>query len=317
MFREVTSKAPDFEGGWAKLLLVESEILDVPDFRDENEAVRQALRAHIDAARTLNPKLAEADLAEARLMPQDAIKRRVRLVERAVANNPGNAVATASHSSYLQKVGRMRDAIRQAQRAVQLAPLAPGARDTLIGALTYSGRIESALEELEKAERLWPGASNLANARYRLHLRYGDPREALRMQPSRKDEAEADVRTAFLRARLAPTQPNIERAIAGPRHWFRQYPEVISELAQVLGEFGKEEELFAILLTWRHPEKVDYVTDVLFRPALRNVHRDPRMIAVAKRLGLLDYWQQSGKWPDFCMEPDLPYDCKAKAAKLA
>lgn len=317
VFREVTSKAPDFEGGWAKLLLVESAIIDVPDFRDETGAVRQALRAHIDAARRLNPKLAEADLAEASLMPPDAIERRIRLVERAVANNPRNAVAASSHSTYLQQVGRMRDAVRQAQRAVQLAPLAPEARDTLIGALTYSGNLESALRELEKAEHLWPGASNLADARYRLHLRYGDPREALRMQPSRKDEAEANVRKAFLQARLAPTRANVERAIAGPRHWFRQYPEAIAELAQVLGEFGKEEELFPILLTWRHRDKVNYITDVLFRPALRNVHRDPRMIAVAKRLGLLDYWRKSGKWPDFCSDPELPYDCAAEAAKYS
>lgn len=30
-----------------------------------------------------------------------------------------------------------------------------------------------------------------------------------------------------------------------------------------------------------------------------------------------DYWRKSGKWPDFCFRPDLPYDCKAEAARLA
>ena len=25
----------------------------------------------------------------------------------------------------------------------------------------------------------------------------------------------------------------------------------------------------------------------------------------------------SGKWPDFCFDPDQPYDCKAQAAKLS
>jgi hypothetical protein len=34
------------------------------------------------------------------------------------------------------------------------------------------------------------------------------------------------------------------------------------------------------------------------------------------RIGLVRYWTESGKWPDFCFEPDLPYDCKAEAAKL-
>jgi hypothetical protein len=40
------------------------------------------------------------------------------------------------------------------------------------------------------------------------------------------------------------------------------------------------------------------------------------MIAVAQRLGLLNYWRLSGEWPDFCFQPDLPYDCKAEAAKM-
>jgi len=38
---------------------------------------------------------------------------------------------------------------------------------------------------------------------------------------------------------------------------------------------------------------------------------------VAQRFGLLEHWRRSGKWPDFCVEPGLPYDCKAEAAKLS
>ena len=34
------------------------------------------------------------------------------------------------------------------------------------------------------------------------------------------------------------------------------------------------------------------------------------------RIGLVDYWRTTGKWPDFCSDPSLPYDCKAEAAKL-
>jgi hypothetical protein len=29
---------------------------------------------------------------------------------------------------------------------------------------------------------------------------------------------------------------------------------------------------------------------------------------LAAKIGLVDYWEQSGKWPDFCAEPGLPYD---------
>jgi len=38
---------------------------------------------------------------------------------------------------------------------------------------------------------------------------------------------------------------------------------------------------------------------------------------VAKRIGLLDYWQSTGQWPDLCYETDLPYNCKVEAAKLS
>ena len=55
---------------------------------------------------------------------------------------------------------------------------------------------------------------------------------------------------------------------------------------------------------------------VLFRPVLKPFRQEARFMQVAHRFGLADYWRKTGKWPDFCFEPDLPYDCKAEAAKL-
>ena len=44
---------------------------------------------------------------------------------------------------------------------------------------------------------------------------------------------------------------------------------------------------------------------------------EAQSLAYAQRVGLLQFWQSSGKWPDFCFDPDLPYDCKKEAAKLS
>ena len=38
---------------------------------------------------------------------------------------------------------------------------------------------------------------------------------------------------------------------------------------------------------------------------------------LAGDLGLVDYWRRSDKWPEFCAEPGLPYDCKVEAARVA
>jgi hypothetical protein len=36
---------------------------------------------------------------------------------------------------------------------------------------------------------------------------------------------------------------------------------------------------------------------------------------LAERLGLVAYWRTSGKWPEYCSQPSLPYDCKTEAAR--
>jgi len=51
----------------------------------------------------------------------------------------------------------------------------------------------------------------------------------------------------------------------------------------------------------------------LFYPEMRGVQRDPRFWPLAASYGLVDYWLTSGRWPDFCFEPDLPFDCREKA----
>ena len=314
VFRAVVEQAPRFEGAWAMLLNAEAEITISGEMERDREKMEPQLLRHLAQARKLNPDMAEVLLADADLAPAGAFAQRMGLIKRAVERNPKSTTAISAYSSYLLSVGRAYAAVDQAKLATQLDPLSPATRDTLITALTYSGQIDVALEELSKAERLWPGASSLLAARYRIHLRYGDPQIALQIQ--RLGDYGGPHRDLFLQARIDPSLANIEKAIARPREWLKISPRAMGELAQVLGAFGKEEELFQRLLSWGHPEEVDTIIAVLFRPALQKFRRDPRMIAVAKRLGLLDYWQTSGEWPDFCREPDLPYDCKVEAAKL-
>lgn len=313
-FQEIVEKAPRFEDGWAKLLLAESAVSSSFDRRDVAQAARQRLRDHMAQARRINPDMAALLLADVELTEPTAFGPRLDLLGRAVDRNPHSPEALSAYSAGLRSVGRMNEAIEQARRAVELDPLSPSIRDALITALTYAGRTDQALEELRKAEALWPGASSVAAASYRHHLRYGDPQIAFQIH--RSGQYGGPHRDAFLRARIDPSPANVEEALSRPRAWFRTYPEAIGELAQVYAAFGKEEELIPILMQWRHPALIELVSSILFRPALREVHHDPRMMVIAKRLGLLDYWRSSGMWPDFCTDPDLPYDCRSEAAKI-
>jgi len=312
VFLEVTERAPRFEPAWAKLLLAESAMVSPADAARSPVKPAQ-LRAHIEQARKLNPAMAEALLAEIRLWPQTALIEKVRLIDQAVARQPDNPHLLAFRSGLLGRVGRWRDAVADARLASEKEPLSPAFRHAYILALAYSGRIETAFAELANAERLWPGASDMLDARFRLHFRYGDPREAMRLMRSGKVNVPPSV-AVLLPAKINPTPENVERAKSFLRKTVQGYPNQATGPLQGYAEFGIEEELFEVFSKW---ERFDPETlAMLFRPAFRKLHQDPRFLQLAARGGVLDYWRDTDKWPDFCFEPDLPYNCKAEAAKL-
>lgn len=52
---------------------------------------------------------------------------------------------------------------------------------------------------------------------------------------------------------------------------------------------------------------------ILLRPAFQQARQDPRIFALFEETGQLDYWLQTDSWPDFCNDPDLPYNCREAA----
>jgi tetratricopeptide (TPR) repeat protein len=212
----------------------------------------------------------------------------------------------------------MNDSVGAAARAVELDRLSPANQQTLASSYAYAGNTEAAYVQLTKAEQLWPGAPAVINARYRLDLRYGDAKEALALlQDASQQGAMQAEQAAFIRARLDPSPANIERAIAEDQKIYQQYPAFIAGIVQTLAQFGRKDQVLEILLHYSGGEASGLAAEVLFRPALRDVWRDPRSIAAAAHLGLLHYWKVTGKWPDFCSDPALPYNCKKEAAKYS
>jgi hypothetical protein len=55
------------------------------------------------------------------------------------------------------------------------------------------------------------------------------------------------------------------------------------------------------------------IIDFLFQPQTRLMREDPRFFALMKRYSLAQFWQSTGRWPDFCAGPHLD-GCKAAVA---
>jgi len=309
---EIIRRAPKFIPARQLQLAIEGGLVDTALIEERVDAAQiNELKAHIAEARKLQPDMPEADLAELALIPRNNVARRMALLDKAIQRYPRHIEVLTARSQVLRSVGRMNDSIELAKRASDLDPLSPLTRNEYISALAYAGKIESAGQELHEAERLWPGTGTLRDIQFRYHLRYGEPRLALRFAPPELPEGTR----LFLQARAEPTPANIQRLLSfalGGTYQIVHMPFI----TQALGEFHKEAELYDIVLRDMSGRDMAVLGDIWFRPTLRKFRQDPRFMIVAQRAGLVDYWQKSGEWPDFCFEPDLPYDCKAEVEKL-
>ena len=311
--RSIVDQQSDFKPAWSRLLLADTQTLSLAQLDGVGIAEARAIAAQdISKARKVVPDLRELKLMDLNSKPLSPFDHAgvLKAIAREKAVAPDMPVIWRSEADVLAKVGRLREAIESARRAAELDPLSPAATTELIYALAWGGQIDAAKAELKRAEQQWPGTGALRDAQWAFHLRYGDPRIAQGLRPGAQAEP-------YLRARLNPTPANIN-ALVDPiqRSLSRSEFGEFGYALQALGEFHRTDEAFAWLN--RTPrEKVVEFSYLLFRPGLADVRRDPRFLGVAKRIGLLSYWRKSGKWPDFCSEPGLPYDCKKEAAKLA
>jgi tetratricopeptide (TPR) repeat protein len=309
-FRRVLAAAPRFEGGWIQLLRAEAN-----SYVAGNSELKPDIQHDIAAARRVNPRMSAAYLAQFDLLPDNAFGQRLSLVDRAIASDPEYADAVAFRSEALFAVGRVRESLDAARRAVELDPVTPHIRGNYVTSLAQSGRTQGALDEISKAERIWPSSDAVTAARFSIHLRYGDPRIAWQMiQAGEVNAAWIDARS-FLKARMTRKSEDIDIAIKDAKAFYAIDPSSFHHVVQTFTILDREDQLLPILMTVPLNDASSAV-DVMFRPSAHEFWRDPKSLQYAKRVGLLGYWQSSGNWPDFCYEADLPYDCKAEAAKL-
>jgi len=88
----------------------------------------------------------------------------------------------------------------------------------------------------------------------------------------------------------------------------------IAPAIEALSVLGFTDDAFAV--AQRFTPHRDSDTEFLFFTLTAPLRKDPRFMQLATRLGLVDYWRSSGRWPDFCAEPGLPYSCKMEANRL-
>ena len=313
---KVVADASHFASAWRKLLIAECDVIEFEADAQARAAEQQTLRKHIAAARKAEPRMPEAIVAEMYLVAPTDIAERMRLMDKAYEAAPHNTAVLIRRTRMLQNVGRMVEGQQMAFLAMQIDPDSPAVFNNFISAMMYSGELDLAEQQLKRAQRFWMGTATLDELEWRYYLRLGDPKIGLKMA---EDRMMSPTLLLFAKARADPSKENVGKLIAYYEQRFKGDPvrlPAIDILMQAYGQFHRENELYEILLHWPNQASFDDLQEVWFRPSLHEFRRDPRFIQVVARSPLLRYWRSTGRWPDFCKEPDLPYDCKREAAKI-
>jgi DNA-binding winged helix-turn-helix (wHTH) protein/tetratricopeptide (TPR) repeat protein len=324
LLEQVTRKAPDFSWAWGELAVAEANRYLY--FRNsvgleaaETQAALTKARDRIARARELEPQLAPAFLAESALLTFGTYKQRLELLERGIEKNPAEPTLYARYSQILFEVGRLTDSIHAAQQAITLHPLSLRARAILAGSLAHAGSLMRARKELATAMLLWPHSQLLRTTLFSIELRYGDPRLAQQML----DRGEASLAgptggfgapESLMRARLDPSPQNMRQLVQLSSGQRRGVPQPVAYQVQALGHAGAVEDFYNFV---GQPKVAALLpSEVLFRPHLKPFRDDVRFMRLAWRLGLVEYWISSNRWPDFCHDPNLSYECRDEAARI-
>lgn len=312
--RQVVAKAPSFGPGhsalakylaYYRLLLPADQLAPLTA-----EASREAAKAL-----ATDPKDPEAYVALFLLRPQNDFLGREKLIDQALASDPSWLYAIIFKSVFLAQVGSMKEALAYAQKAVAANPLSTDI--TTDELLAWTGQGHAAEQELARIRTLWPGPSLWENRRID-----NDAAGDWKQLDSTLDDSDrpanvTDADVAFFRTFYAAMRTRTSGAVARARAAIlARAPDAYggsSLRINMLARLGLVDDAFT-MADGLAPGELE-TTPLLIANA-KALQHDRRFMPLMAKLGLVDYWRSTGKWPDFCSDPKLPYDCKAEAASL-
>jgi len=339
MLENAVKGDPGLADAWALLALTRLNIVVVQPSRDatgfrnrDSDSRLAAARKEAENALALDPAAVDALLAlaiidyRARLIPLDEAENRFRAV---LDISPENPDVNVRMGMMLLELGRVHEASEHFARASRLDPLNPTTYGFYLPSLVNTGRSEEARRIIESGRAPWFAGSyqqlehvlvtgQVEAARgwldsARTYPAYGSHG----VKPVPDDDPAAKDRLDGLFARLVGVAERGDTATDNslPADFIAAADDgLILHIyaALLLGAAGYETPVFDLLQDRLNVDDL-YVRSALFRPALARLRADPRVMQLFDAGTQLDYWMATGHWPDFCADPELPYQCDEAA----
>lgn len=298
-----------------------------PDPGDSAELIARIKEAAAKAL-SLDPKAGAAHVALGFVEPYASYGAFEAHLERALAAAPHDPQTLTQCALLYYSVGRLHRAFQFATRAYQLDPLNIITYQTYADLLWVVGDRAASLDLFKRAEQRWSGHWWLLGAPWARAAFVGDWELA--------DGIEAVIDKTVPGIELIVTAVAILR---DPNDTARAL--VVAQFEAQLAErgwldysslvfahgLGLEDQTYEWIarsgyahlrrLDSRAPDDHGFMSGMIFTDIAAPMRRDPRFLTWCTKLGLCDYWLETGRWPDCADDPDIPYDFRAEARRAA
>jgi len=308
--QSVVARHPEFAFGHDVLTVayaVASEDIDVPE---RAQAMKEAARREANLTLKLDPQDAGVYAILSGLEAPDDYRSQEAILLRGLKFGKHPKQPLGALYSYeailLSNVGRLREALSFQLVAHAKDEWGPPKTAQLARAYANIGNLPEARNWLTKGVQTWPNHSGLRRVQQYIVGFYEPSSAALavfdRLDAQRApDEKQGAVWRSFIEARSAHSPRLTASALRVIRKAADQNKISRETEIMMMAGLGETRQAFDVLnLALDRHERLELW--FLFTPVTRNMRQDPRFVALAARLGLIKYWRETGKLPDFCTD---------------
>ena len=320
----VTGRAPQFAEAWGRLAYLRAWLNFYLPFA-ERGASGAAVSNAAERALALDPQNIDAMAAQLFVLPPygrfvegDAILDRLRRA-------PGSGDGRRYIGWFLRTMGRIRESLDEAERIYRVDALDPMVANMVALARMAAGRVAEAVPVYEDLVERVPDMSFPVSSLLRAHAFEQDwaAVDRLLALAAKRHLREFEVGLPFIRTKRDPTPENIfgwrrsleehvekTGCVDVSRLVYAAHLGLVDEAYRVaetahLGPAGTGDDLMG-------PD--GYRTSLLFQAGMSELRNDPRFARLCARLGLVEFWIATGRWPD-CAE-EVPYDFRAECTRV-
>lgn len=324
----VVALAPSFSQAWA--FLAYAKVVDLrlfPRSSEDSERVRSEITRAAETALGLDANTGLPYAALSYLQPYGRYADKATLLKRAVAADPGDAQSLFTLGIFEETIGRVKDSLRIYEKVIILDPqnefavlhcgsimIACGrgaeGRQLIDGFLAKHSAAEvnwGALLHVESAVGNWVRFEELVSRLPASSLQTGMIRDVVALGRMRRNP---DAPGALVVAGM------VERELAATGS-------VGFGFLVVAASLGLMEETYGAVAKASFDHMFDpqgpvpaarWAPGAMFTDVGAKMRQDIRFVDFCARIGLVDYWLETDRWPD-CAD-EVPYDFRAEAKRI-